>query len=257
MGIAISYNGSLDDVSRLDELVADVRQFCQSTGWEFAEISQYISGVALAGTAADFTGPEKREDDPEDSKEDMANWPEELTTRMGGLTLRFDVGPPDLLEETWRGILVNPPGTESVWFTFDGHGRLCHYVDVPQRLIKGKLKDQKHYWCFPVFTKTSGRVDEHIGICLLLKIVRDKYMKNLEVEDGTGYFETGDLKKLHADNAVMAVFLGALKSNPGFLATIFKAAGLPEEMVATAVPIESKLSIPIETERKAAKTTVQ
>ena len=257
MGIAISYNGSLDDVSRLEELVADVRQFCQSVGWEFAEISQHISGVALAGTAADFTGPKKRGKKPKGPKVDMEKWPEELTTRMGGLTLRFDVGPPDLLEETWRGILVNPPGTESVWLTFDAHGRLCHYMDVPQRMIKGKLKDQKHYWCFPVFTKTSGRVDEHIGICLLLKMVRDKYMKNLKVDDDTGYFKTGDLKKLHADNAVMAVFLGALKSNPAFLATIFKAAGLPAEAVATAVPIESRLSIPIKTGGKAAKTTVQ
>ena len=60
MGIVIDYKGTLDDIARPDNLIADVRLFCQQAGWEYTEVAEHISGIAM-GTPEDFMeGPEER-----------------------------------------------------------------------------------------------------------------------------------------------------------------------------------------------------
>jgi hypothetical protein len=239
MGIVISFRGTLDDISRLDSLVADVRKFCGHAGWEFDEISEQISGIAM-GTADDFMGGRRKK-----KTVDYENWPEEETFRMGSLTLRFDSKNPTMIEEPWRGIIAHPPGTESLSLTFDGKGRLCHFMEVPQRWVRGRLKDEKHYLCFPLFTKTTGEPDQHIAICVLLKMLRDRYISNLKVNDETGYYKTGSLAKLRQGHAVMAGFIGAIKNNPAFLKTVLKAAGVDEKAAETAVVLPSEILSPL------------
>jgi len=250
MGIVIGYRGTLDDLTRVDGLIEDVRLFCKKVSWEFTEISDPISGVALA-TAADFMGRPKK-------KAPVEEWPEDETLDMGSLKLRFNAKNATLLEETWRGIVAHPPGTESLALTFDGKGRLCHYMDIPQHWVKGPLRDQKHYVCFPLFCKTTGEIEQHVAICVLLKMLGRRYMKNLKVSDSTGYFKSGSLTKLREGHALMGMFTRAIKESPTFLKTVFKAAGLSEELAETAVPVTGALKRPaaLKAPLKAKRATV-
>ena len=236
MGIVISYKGTIDDMARLDSLIADVRLFCQQTGWEYTEVSEQISGIAL-NTASEFMGRQRKRK----PKAEPEKWPEEETYDAGSLKLRFDSKNPDLIEEAYRGIVAHPPGTESLALTFDGQGRLCHFIDVPQPWVKGPLRDQKHYLCFPLFCKTTGELDQHIAICVLLRMMRDSYIKDLKVDDETGYFKSGNLTKLRQGHAVMAGLIGAVKNSPALLKAVLKAAGVDEKDAETAVLLPSEI----------------
>ena len=253
MGIVISYKGTLDDIARLDNLIADARLFCQQTGWEYTEVNEHISGIAM-GSPEDFMG-DHEETKPQLTPKQLEEWPEEETFRSGSLTLRFDSKNPDLLEEIWRGIVAHPPGTESLALTFDGRGRLCNYVELPRNCVKGALRDLKHYFCFPLFCKTTGETKQHIAICVLLKMMRDKYIGDLDVHDETGYFETGDLTKLREGHAVMAGLISAVKNNPEFLKAVLKAAGVDKKDAETAVllPTEFRRTVPENTSESPVK----
>ena len=157
---------------------------------------------------------------------------------------RIDPKNVDLLEEVWRGIIAHPPGCESLALTFDGQGHLCRFVDIPGDMVKGPLRGQKHYLCFPLFCKTTGEMDQHIAICVLLRMLRDKYFKSLKVEDGTGYFKSNDLEKLKKEHRMMAGIVGALNSSPAFLTAVLKAAGVDEEAAKSAVPLDPNISLP-------------
>lgn len=239
VGIVINYRGTLDDVGRLDSLIADVRLFCRQAGWEYTEVSEQISGIAM-GTAADFMGGRGIKKSRSKPKE-QEKWPEEETFRRGGLTLRFNAENPTLIEETCHGVIAHPPGTDSLALTFDGQGRLCTFMDVPQSWVKGPLKDQKHYLCFPLFCKTTGEPEQHIAICLLLRMLRDSYISNLKVDDETRYFKTGNLAKLREGHALIAGLIDGIKNNPAFLKTVLKAAGIDEKSADTAVLLPGEI----------------
>ena len=251
MGVGIDYVGTLNDLARLDSLIADVRLFCQQVGWEFEEVSDQISGVAM-GTAADFTGPQKKRKakDPRDSDA----WLEDETFRMGGLTLRFDPKNSPLIEETWRGIVAKPPGTEWLSLTFDGQGRLCEFMPVNQGWVKGPLRDQKHYLCFPLACKTTGEIEQHIAICVLLRMLRHRYIRDLKVSDETGYFKSGNLIKLRETHSMMAGFIGVIKGSPEFLAGLLKAVGIDAKDAEAAELLPNEIRRPASTGTRRTKT---
>lgn len=256
MGIVISYQGTLDDTTQLDNLVADVRLFCQHAGWEFDEVAEPISGVALT-TPEEFMGGAEREEKKEKKKDSIPpeKWPEEETFREGGMTIWFDAKTAILLEESMRGVIVHPTGTDSLRLTFDSRGRLCKYDAIPQEWVKGQLKDQKHYFCLPLFCKTTGETDQHGAICVLLRMLRDKYIKTLDVSDETGYFESGDLRKLQDGHAMMAGLVGMMRKSPELLKGVMKAAGLDEKKLEGAKVLPAELGSPRKG-RKAKKATV-
>ena len=195
MGIVINYSGTMNDMAQIDGLIADVREFCEKAGWPFDEVADPISGVALM-TPEDFMGGRSRK------KTNRNNWPEEDVFRKGGMTIFFDSKNPILLEETLRGIMAHPPGTDSLMLTFDGKGRLCNYSPLPQDCVRGRLRDLTHYFCFPLFCKTTGETEQHMAICLLLRMLRDRYIKDLKVDDETGFF-----KSVNACDSVRALRL--------------------------------------------------
>ena len=53
MGIVVNYSSTLNDVAELDQMLADVREFCRAADWPFEEVAEPISGVALM-TPEDF-----------------------------------------------------------------------------------------------------------------------------------------------------------------------------------------------------------
>ena len=249
MGIAISYSGSLNDVASLDHLIADVRLFSQAAGWKFDELTDIISGIAQT-TPEDFM-----EEQEERKSTPVEEWPEEETFREGPLTMRFDSKNPNLIEDVCRGIMVHPPDTESFLLTFDLKGRLCKYVNLPHNMVKGKFKDLTHYLCFPLFCKTWD-VEQHIALCVLLKMLRNKYIENLQVFDDTDYYTTGDVSKLRDGHTMMAGLIGALKNNPGFLTGLLKAAGMSDEEVKGATMLPSEIEVTHPPATKAKKNTV-
>ena len=241
MGIVIDYRGKLNEPAGLDSLIADVRIFCQQIGWKFDEVSVQLSGIALNRVDGSGGGnPEKAQLPPEE-------WPEEETFRAGPLTMRFDPKNPMLLEETWHGIVAYPEGTDPLSLTFDGEGRLCRCLDIPQQWARGPLRDQKFYLFFPLFCKTTGEIDQHVAICALLQMLRRKHIRDLKVHDETGYFESLDLGRLRQGHAMMAGLVGTLKGNPAFLQRVLQAAGLDEPAAGTLEVLPGEIPVPLPT----------
>ena len=145
------------------------------------------------------------------------------------MTVRIDPNNPDLIDQYCRGIMVHPPGTDSLLLTFDAKGRLCQFMTIPLDKVSEPLRGHKFWMCFPLFCKTTGETDQHMAICLLLRMLRDRYIGNMKVDDETGYFETGDLKKLHSTHGAMAGLIGAFKSSPALMKGLMKAAGMDEK----------------------------
>lgn len=231
MGIIIDYHGKLDDLSRLDELVCDVKDFCRQVQWKYREWSEHLVGIRHT-SLEDWEAPKGKKKRRERSPETHPD--EYLELCLGSLTLYFDQVSPDFMEETMRGIYCYPPGTESVNLVFDSSGNLCSYLALGVK-APGKFKDVKYYSFMRPFTKTTGCVEEHIRICKLLRMIQAKHMPKLVVTDHAGYFETLDEKKLMAESLGLSAMIGAFRSDPSLLKT---ALNLPKEAEVTDITHE-------------------
>jgi hypothetical protein len=207
MGICISYQGSLSDPSTLDEALREIRGFCRSARWRCEDFSEHYSGVTLTTQAqadGDPSAKKIRDDEP---------WPELPEGHYGIRGRVSKLHPPDLIEETVRGVMVAPPDTESLRLVFDQKGRLVHYMELPAELVINALPDTIHYVAFPHFVKTSGSAASHAGICELLHLLKRKFVKNLKVKDETSYWKTGDVESLKRQHAAMDSVLGTFRKS--------------------------------------------
>ena len=167
MGICINYNGTLDDPTRLDEVLDKIRDFCKAAGWECHEASDHFSGVI--GVPHEMMN------------HNPADGPRPDLKHIWDMTKR----PPQLIEETVRGVLVVPPDTEWVRLKFDQRGRIVDYWEMTADQFIGGIAGETHYMALALFCKTAGpsfesSIDSHIGICALLKML-EPYMSNLHV----------------------------------------------------------------------------
>lgn len=121
--------------------------------------------------------------------------------------------PPGLIEETVRGVIVMPPDTESVRLVFDRGGRLVRYMDLPAEVVINAMPDTIHYADFPNFVKTSGAPASHAAICLLLRMLQQKFMTNLQVDDDTGFWKTGSIEQLERKHAEMCAILDVFRGS--------------------------------------------
>ncbi len=166
MGITIHYHGKLDNPRVLDNLLDDARLFCRKRGWEWQDIDDRVIGT-------------------------VERWMREESQGAQVVTRDFP------LDDTLRGIIVNPhPESEGVWLTFNGAGELCFYM--PQN-------ESDHYWESKfLFTKTQfAPTENHVAVCELLEMVRDKYFPTLEVSDEGEYWETKDRARLEQQFALL------------------------------------------------------
>ena len=238
MGIVINYRGTLNRLEDIDALIADVRQFSETIGWRYNEIHEHISGVALNSTDSFMKPRVVKEEPPEPPP---STTPAQSSESSSGLTIKVDPATAILLEETARGINVHPPDTDSLSLTFDSKGVLCRYMEMPDQCVHGPLKGQSHYFCFPLFCKTTGAVEQHIAICALLKLLRQKYISDLQVTDETGFFESGNLKQLERSQGAMASLIGSMRRNPEFLKALFAATGMDESSLDGAVVLPGEV----------------
>ena len=150
-----------------------------------------------------------RMDDPGKFKsEPVEPWPEEPEGHYGPRARVSALRPPPLIEETVSGVIVSPPESESLRFVFDSQGRLVNYWEFPFELIINAIPDTVHYIAFVHAVKVLGSVETHIAICLLLRMLKRKYMKNLRGDDETRFWNTWDIAKLGRRHAEMGALIG-------------------------------------------------
>ncbi len=166
MGITIHYHGKLANPRALDALLDDARLFCRARGWEWQDIDDRVIGT-------------------------VERWMREESKGEQVVTRNFPI------DDTLRGIIVNPhPESEGVWLIFNGAGELCSYM--PQN-------ESDHYWENKfLFTKTQfAPIENHIAVCELLEMIRDKHFPTLEVSDEGEYWQTKDRARLEQQFALL------------------------------------------------------
>lgn len=186
MGICISYKGSLSDPSRLEEAIAEVKKFCVRAAWRCEDWEEHVSGMLLPSRGR---------------------------------------AKPKLIEEDLRGVYVCPPETESLRLVFDSKGRLAHYLELLEEMVREPIPGAVHYIAMPMFCKTTGCPVTHMRLCLMLRLLEVKYMPNLKVQDDTNYWKTGNFEKLCREHFAMASFIQSM-SDPKRATELLRSLGV-------------------------------
>lgn len=164
MGITIHYSGHLTDLKRLPELVTAVQSACLALDWPYEVVDERV-----LGTMEILTHHAEAEDEDE-------QWV-------------FEERPVD---DRWRGIVVQPPGSEPVWLTFNRSAQMISYGASPE-----SYTTPGHYFAQDLlFTKTQfASPDVHMGVCNLLRLAQ-AHGAEIDVTDESGYWESGDRQEL-------------------------------------------------------------
>jgi hypothetical protein len=194
MGICIYYQGTLRDLSQLPQLVARLQTACARLGWPCYPIDERILGTAEACEI-------ERDRDAEGHEAPVYR------------SRRVPV------DDRVRGVVIQPPGCETLFLTFGSDGRLVHYSDV------GAGQQPGHYGLivdhFSVKTQFSSPAI-HMQVCELLRLV-EPYMAQWEVADDGGYWGTWDERVLQETWALYEGLLEALSQPEALEATLRKA----------------------------------
>jgi len=160
MGVTIHYQGRLTDPQQLPQLIAAVQHTCRKLRWPFIDVDERIIGTA-----------EVLVYHPSGIAEDQ-RWVSENRP----------------VDDRWRGVIVMPPGSESLWLTFNRSGRMIVY-DANAT----SFAEPGHYLAREqLFTMTQfSSAETHIALCSLLRIT-EHYGAELDVDDEGGYWETED-----------------------------------------------------------------
>lgn len=92
-----------------------------------------------------------------------------------------------------KGLIINPERCEPIVLTFLENGILydCFHFIYTQNPEKEKVNEKSHT---RVFTKTAyAGSDTHMAIIEMLKYLKEKYFKEFELRDDSGYWETHDV----------------------------------------------------------------
>ena len=229
MGVYIDYRGTLADMGRFDDLIADVIAFSKQAGWEFEEKIDIISGV-LAGDL--LTRGEAKDSEQQEAGSTEEDPPEAYTVDYGAVKMRFNPRKIPFIEDTCRGVNVGVPDLGMIPITFDGAGRLCQFMELGDHMLQGPLKEFKHFVKFHLWVPTTGATEGHMALCGLLRMIRDKYIPDLAVSDLTGYWASGSTSKLRRTQALHGSFGRAVQESPALrkaLTDRLKADSAPED----------------------------
>lgn len=183
MGITIYYRGQLRDPASLPQLIQELQLACQQLDWPCQVIDERVIGTA-----------EHRayHRDPEDD-----------TVHVTVETVPLD--------DRWRGVVVQPPGCETLWLTFNRSGQLIVY-DVPWE--EQETPGRYHAWEHLGVKTQFATPEVHIAVCSLLRLV-ERYASRLEVIDEGGYWESGDGEELAERMERLNAALAMLASDEG------------------------------------------
>jgi hypothetical protein len=183
MGVTIHYRGRLREPAELlPELTQELQLACGRLGWPYRLVDERVVGVAEYSTY---------HHDSDD---------------VGRVTVETKP-----LDDRWRGVVIHPPGCETLFLTFNRSGQLIVY-DTPweEPESPGRYQARTHVWVKTQFSDP----DTHIAVCSLLRIV-EKYAAEWEVEDEGGYWESGDREALAAQMERLNAAMAMLASDEG------------------------------------------
>ena len=179
MGNTIHYRGQLAVPARLPDLIQTIQGTVRHLDWPYHLVDERILGSA----------------------EILVYRPEAAEEEQWG----FETSPVD---DRWRGIIVHPPGCESLWLTCNRSGQFIAY-----RTTALSYTTPGHYFAVDrLSTKTQGGgAETHIAVCDLLRLAV-AHGAELEVIDEGGYWETGDREELERRLALLDAAIDALAS---------------------------------------------
>ncbi|MGB0387277.1 MAG: hypothetical protein ACPGWR_20855 [Ardenticatenaceae bacterium] len=212
MGITINYDGTLDDPSRIDQFIYDMKLRCRKLKWPCNEVNERIIGDAYY-----YMGDQDSEGgDPVLSMMEVLIGQKSVDDRI-------------------RGVHIEPPGTEMLSLTFNRKGDLMEYTPLPGQMTSestplgnamGYTHEPGYYLESPVnWVKTTGEVSSHVLIVGLLRYIEENYISDLEVEDDTDFWEDLDLKQLQWQHGRMKALLNYIRQ-PENIKSILKSAGI-------------------------------
>ncbi len=181
MAICINFEGCLDVPELIGAFVVFLHDEARRLGWRAESVRMAISGVTPA--------------------------------ESGALSL---------IEETLRGVVMYPPGTESLSLKCDASGRLVHYLEIPADLLDAPVPCGESYFLpMPNSVKTTGAVDSHMAIVEVLRRVQCNFVRDLAVDDDTGFWDSSDVTELRFSHRMMSSMISSL-SNPLVVETLLR-----------------------------------
>jgi hypothetical protein len=220
VGLTIYYKGKLNDPSKIGEVIEAIDAFCKRVGWKCKPYSEQISGVVLLRPEVSCDGQKSKRDPDEEP------WPEPPPGADSFMARVSSRRPPNLIEETIRGVIITVAKVGQVQITFDSTGRLCRYMEIPDFAIHNAIPETSHWAAMPLWADTTGAVELHVGLCALFRMLQDRYIDNLKISDETGYWKAGNLKRLREHHMGMSALIGIF-NQPENLNVFLEAAGLP------------------------------
>jgi hypothetical protein len=201
VGITIFYHGALRDLGQLPQLTAQLQAACAGLGWLCKVVDERI-----LGTGERYRSLAIETDDG-------------IPTSM----FEIDVEPVD---DHVRGLVIAPPGCETLHLTFGRTGRLIEYCAAP---FGDPTPGRYGLIHEHLFTKTQFSSPEiHMQACELLRIV-EPFMAEWVVTDEGDYWGLWDEQILRDTWARYAAALAAL-SEPAALQQLLEKAGLNTEV---------------------------
>lgn len=119
---------------------------------------------------------------------------DEVSDLCSSLKWRYDYVAPEP-DTPVTGVVVYPPGGESIILTFLQGGALCPadlYFCIKEAEEMG-LHDSGEFW-FEVLMQDAGP-EVHIEVINMLRYLQEKYFDHFLLYDDSGYWETGDEAK--------------------------------------------------------------
>jgi hypothetical protein len=206
MGIAIAYRGRLDDPGVVAELVNDLAAKARSAGWLYKTMQELLAEgrVTCAGLEGITLYPHP-ECEPlhfhfdregtftnhtyhallSDTKK--ANMMREALAESAALTRSFTRAAREKAPR--EGQAEGSAGAQRVHISVP---------DLPEDPGADFFKEGSRYnW-----TKTQFAGPKvHVAVCAILRYVKQRYARDLEIKDDSGYFVDGDYAKLEAQIA--------------------------------------------------------
>ena len=179
MGLTIHYHGRINDKLKLPQLIEELEEIARVHNWEYQIFENEFPLKSISKGIKKAATP----------------------TKFDGLLY---------------GILLIPPGSEPVSFTFLQNGKMCGPMQLQNWGDSTKAKERKYLYMN--FTKTQYAGPEiHKMVIGLFRYIVDHYLKDFEMIDEEEFWETNDEKLLHENfrrnTALINGFVNALKTN--------------------------------------------
>jgi len=180
MGVTIYYHGRLHTTNSLPQLTQELIFAAEELGWKYNLVDERILGTLEVGVCIP---------DPDD--EDLSYVHSEYRP----------------IDERLQGIVIWPPGAESLHITFNRAGDLVFYMPTPEEGVYW-LMEYQH--CKTQFSD----IETHIAVCNLLRLV-EPHMAEWEVEDEGDYWQSGNRAQLEEKLAQLNAIMQQFKSKEG------------------------------------------